>query len=427
MTLTGDGIGSDVLVQKYGGSSLATTDKVRSVADRIATAHRTGHRIVVVVSAQGETTDELQRLASELNPAPSGRELDQLLATGETASAALMAMALQGIGVPAVALSGMQSGMMATGKHGSGIIVAVDTERIVELAQAGTVVVVAGFQGVDAAGDVITLGRGGSDTTAVAIAAELRTSRCEIYTDVDGVYTADPRVLATATLMPTVDADVMMEMSFVGARVMHSRAVELAAMYGVDICVRNSSSAALGTLIQGRDGVGMFESKAAVLAVVHDVDVVRVVMRIAARAEGELTAAVFRVLARHAIPADVTVLSNDGGAGFSVGMTVRRSDANQVCTAITEIGVGLADRVEIDDSVGRLSIVGKGLLNRPEYAARMLTSLARVDIPAGSICTSQLRISVTVPVDTVVRAVAVLHNEFDLASGSSMVAPGYRS
>ncbi|MGH3803444.1 MAG: aspartate kinase, partial [Pseudonocardiaceae bacterium] len=224
MGVVGDGFGSEVLVQKYGGSSLATTEQMRKVAGRVGAAYREGRSIAVVVSAQGNTTDDLHRLAAEVNPCPSGLELDQLLATGETVSAALMAMALQAIGIPAVALSGAQSGILATGTHGSGVIVAVDTERAIRLMREGNVLVVAGFQGVDAADDVITLGRGGSDTTAVAIAAELRTGHCEIYTDVDGVYTADPRVLPSAWVMPTVDVDVMMEMSFVGAKVMHSRA-----------------------------------------------------------------------------------------------------------------------------------------------------------------------------------------------------------
>ncbi len=419
MGVIGDGFGSEVLVQKYGGSSLATPEQIRKVAGRIGATYREGRKIVVVVSAQGDSTDDLQRLATTLNPCPSGRELDQLLATGETASAALMAMALQAIGIPAVALSGVQSGILAIGAHGSGVIVAIDTERAIRLMREGNVLVVAGFQGVDAADDVITLGRGGSDTTAVAIAAELRTGHCEIYTDVDGVYTADPRVLPSAWVMPTVDVDVMMEMSFVGAKVLHSRAVELAAMYGVDIHVKNSSSAALGTVIQGRDGGGMLESKAAVMAIVHDLDVARVVMR-TTRTNGEMTAEVFRLLVKNSIPADVAVLSDEGGEEFSVGMTVRRSDAGRVHGAMTGIVTDWGGRVELDDGAGKLSIVGKGLLNRPEYASRMLSSLAKSDIPASSISTSQLRISVTVPDSDVVRAVGVLHSEFELDSENSV-------
>lgn len=279
MTTQGSGPTGDVVVQKYGGSSLATVSQVRQVADRVGALARSGRRVVVVVSAQGDTTDELVGRADAVNPHPAGHELDQLLATGETASAALMAMALQRGGLAATALSGSRSGVLATGPHGAGVIVAIDTDQLRTLLDAGRTVVIAGFQGVTADGDIITLGRGGSDTTAVAVAAELRSGHCEIYSDVPGVFTADPRVVTDARLMPDVDIDVMTEMAFAGARVMHSRAVELAALYDVDILVGRSTATRTGTRIHRRDGTDMLEDRTAVMAVVHDTDIARITLR----------------------------------------------------------------------------------------------------------------------------------------------------
>ncbi|UPT42582.1 hypothetical protein [Streptomyces sp. WAC00303] len=257
MTTQGSGPTGDVVVQKYGGSSLATVSQVRQVADRVGALARSGRRVVVVVSAQGDATDELVGRADAVNPHPAGHELDQLLATGETASAALMAMALQRGGLAATALSGSRSGVLATGPHGAGVVVAIDTDQLRTLLDAGRTVVIAGFQGVTADGDIITLGRGGSDTTAVAVAAELRSGHCEIYSDVPGVFTADPRVVTDARLRPDIDIGVMTEMAFAGARVMHSRAVELAALYDVDILVGRSTATRTGTRIHRRDGTDM--------------------------------------------------------------------------------------------------------------------------------------------------------------------------
>ncbi|WP_158887111.1 aspartate kinase [Amycolatopsis anabasis] len=425
MTVRDDGAAAAVLVQKYGGSSLATTEQVRAAARRIGAAHRAGGKVAVVVSAQGDTTDELLRLAAEVNPSPAGRELDQLMATGETASASLMALALQAIGVPAIALSGAQNGILATGRHGAGIIVAVDTERANRLMRDGVVVVVAGFQGVDAEGDVITLGRGGSDTSAVAIAAETGAGHCEIYTDVDGVYTADPRIVASARVMPVVDVDVMAEMSFAGAKVMHSRAVELAAMYRVEIHVGHSAAATPGTRIQIKDGEKMLEAKPAVMAVVHDTNVVRLVMR-TARRDGELMPTLFRLLAQQAIPADMTTISERDTNEFSIGIAVRRIDAEPARAVLSELANGCGGRVEVDDGIGKLSIVGKGLLNRPDCIARMLSSLTRAGIPTTSVSTSQLRISTTVPAQEVTRGVEVLHTAFGLDSQNPALEPAHK-
>jgi len=411
MVSPNDGFPADVVVRKYGGSSLATTEQIRAVAERVESVHRSGQPIVVVVSARGKTTDHLLQLAAEFNPASSGRELDQLLATGETSSAALLAIALQSRGVPAVALTGPQSGILATGPHGAGVIVEVDTERVVRLLRDGHVVVVAGFQAMTTDGDVITLGRGGSDTTAVAIAAELPTDRGEIYNDGHGVYTADPRVAPSARVMPDVDVEVMTEMSFAGAKVVDSRAVELAALHGVDIHVKHSSISSPGTIIRGEDGEEMLEASVAVAAVVHDLDVARVTMRFH-RMEGDSVTGIFRFLAEKSVAVDMATLSGSTENGFSVGMTVRRSELGPVRRSLQAMAARRSGAVEIDDAIGKLSVVGTGLL--PEHAARMLTALTEAAIPASSMAASRLRISALVPDSEAVRAVGVLQSEFGL-------------
>lgn len=417
MAAQGGGFAGDVVVRKYGGSSLATDELVRHVARQIAAAVRAGRQVVTVVSARGDTTDELIRQAGALSSRPPARELDQLLATGETASSALLAMALQELGIRAIALAGGQSGVLATGPHGAGIIVAVDTERMVRLLDAGQTVILAGFQGVTADGDTITLGRGGSDTTAVAVAAELGARVCEIYTDVDGIFTADPRVVPDARLMPAVGIDVMAEMAFAGARVMHSRAVELAALYGVDIHVGHSAGSAIGTRITNEDGADMLEDKAAVTAVVHDPEVARVTLNTAGSGE-DPAAAAFRLLARQAIPSDMTSVSQRSGDGLALALTVHRSHSAAVASSFRELAGSGRDRVAVDDSLAKVSIIGKGLLNRPEYAARMLSSLTGSGIEAGSLSASQLRVSVTVPRHDAERAVSLLHSEFGLGAES---------
>ncbi|MBN3930691.1 aspartate kinase [Streptomyces verrucosisporus] len=408
-----------VVVQKYGGSSLATAEQVRSIARRVAVLARSGRRVVLVVSARGGTTDELIGQAQEFTPAPQGRELDQLLATGETASASLMALALQHAGVPATALAGPRTGILATGPHGSGIIVAIDTEHTVELLDAGHVVVIAGFQGVTAEGDVITLGRGGSDTTAVAVAAELGAPACEIYSDVPGVLTADPRVVPAARLLPSLDLDLMAEMAFAGARVMHSRAVELAALHGIGIHVGHSATSRIGTHIHkrdGRDGDAMPETRTAVTAVVHDRDVARVTLRTDRIGEPPALA-VFRLLAREAIPADMTAVSEHSGGGLSIEMTVHHTYTSAVRRSLSELASPSGrGGVEVDEGVAKVSVVGKGLLSRPEYAARMLSRLTGAGIRTGALSTSQTRISVTVPRGEEKQAVRLLHTEFGLDS-----------
>ena len=403
----------EILVQKYGGSSVATLERVHHVARRIAESHRAGCHTVVVVSARGDTTDELLRLAGETSATRPPREVDQLLASGECASAALLAIALNGLGVPAVSLTGPQAGVRAAGRHGAGVIASVQTRRIRRLLERGNVVVVAGFQGLNAGGDIVTLGRGGSDTTAVALAAELRAGRCEIYTDVPGVLTADPRVVPTARVLPVVDAAVMAEMAFAGARVLHPRSVELAAMERIEVYVRGTFTSGPGTVIPGGVDVNELETRGVVVAVTHDLDVARVLVHCRG-ARRDLAGDVLGVLAAGGVPVDLVARSGPYEDEFRMGFTMRRSDAAELAPALHRTAAALGGAVRIEENIGKLSVVGMGLLSRPEYTARTLAALSAAGIGTSWLSTSQLRTSVTVPLDRVLDAVEVLHREFEL-------------
>jgi aspartate kinase len=402
----------DIVVQKYGGTSLATLELLHRAAGRVHAARQAGRRVVVVVSARGGTTDELLRLADEVNPDRPAREIDQLLVTGENASSALLAMALHARGVPAVSLTGHQTGIRATGEHGTGRIAEVDTARIERVLADGTVAVVAGFQGVNADGEVVTLGRGGSDTTAVALATVLGASVCEIYTDVDGIYTADPRIVRNARLLPFVDGSVMAEMAFAGARVMHSRAVEIAAMNSTDVHVRNTATDNPGTVIRGERNQGL-ESRGAFVAITHDLDVARVLVR-SSSGPGDLAADVLEVLARRPVPVDLIARSGPHEDEFRMGFTVPRSHVAEIEPALRDVATRLGGRVDVNSNVGKVSLIGMGLLNRPGYALRLLAALNRDGIGTSWVSATQLRVSVTVPRDEVMRAVSLLHREFEL-------------
>jgi aspartate kinase len=408
-----------LVVAKYGGSSLASLDRVCRIAARVARDHAARGPRVVVVSARGNTTDELLAVAGELGSDRSSRETDQLLATGECASAALMAMAIAQRGVPAVSLTGAQAGIRASGKHGEGVICGVDTLSVRRLLDTGNTVVVAGFQGLDERGDVITLGRGGSDTTAVALAAVLGAARCEIYSDVDGVCTADPRIGPAARVMPVIDAGLMAEMAFAGARILHSRAVELAAMHEVEVRVGNAAEQAYGTTITAGGGL---ETSGVVAAVAHDVDVSRILVR--STGGSDVAEGVLRLLASHSVPVDLVARSGPYEAEFRMGFTIRRSDLGDVRAPLERHVRGADGVVHVDENVGKLSVLGMGLLNRPAYTARMLSALTAAGIPTSWISTSQLRTSAVIPLDRLAEAVLLLHREFGLdSSGKDMLWP----
>ncbi len=403
-----------IVVQKYGGSSVATTKHVRAVAEKIRKSHDAGDSLVVTVSAMGKQTDRLLRLAGEVSREPSPREIDQLLSTGELQSVALLAMALNDQGVPATSLTGPQAGMKTTGRYGSGLISSIQPVRLRSLLDEGQVAIVAGFQGVNALGDVMTLGRGGSDTTAVALAAALGAERCEIYTDVDGIYTADPRIVPEAQRIPVILSAEMAEMAWRGAKVMHPRAVELGALYGVEIHVRSSFIEGPGTIITGGEGMEHLETRETVAGIVHDLDVSRITLKGIKTGPGTLSK-VFTPLAEAGVSVDV-ILENGvtGEEAADVAFTVRRGDFQKALRISGEVADSLGGEVEGAEELGKVSVVGTGMLNRPGYAAKMFDVLGESGIPIRMVSTSEIQVTCVLAADRVEEAVRVLHKGFEL-------------
>lgn len=400
-----------IVVRKYGGTSVADAVRIREVARSVARDCR--HRpTVVVVSAQGGTTDALLRQAADVGEPGAGRETDQLLATGECASAALLTMALRALGAPAVSLTGGQAGISVTGPAGEGRIAEVATDRIRGLLATGQVVVVAGFQGIGADGDVVTLGRGGSDTTAVALAAALGAGRCEIYTDVDGVYSADPRIVPAARPLREVAVEAMVELAFAGAAVLHSRAVDLAAARNIEVRVRSAFHDGPETVIAKGSGGHMLE-RYGVVAVAHDMDVTRVLIH-RNRPSEDLAVAVLGVFARHDAPIDLVARSGPHEDEFRMGFTMRRTDVARLAAELHQVVAAAGGTVALDEEVAKVSLIGSGLLSRPRHTAQMLSALAGAGITTSWVSTSQLRTSVTVPADRAQDAVLLLHKEFEL-------------
>ena len=405
-----------VRVLKFGGTSVGTTgERLRAVAARVA-AIRAGHPVVVVVSARGATTDELVAQAHATAAAPPARELDQLLATGEVVSAALLAIALHDLGVPAVSLTGGQAGIAAHGQHGDGRVATIDCARVREVLGRGQVAVVAGFQGVTDTGDVVTLGRGGSDTTAVALAAALGAATCEIYTDVDGVHTADPRVVADTRLLPTVSGEVMAELAHAGARVLHPRSVELASRAGVGVHVRSAFTDRRGTLVVPRSvprsGGDVVEDAQPVVGIAHDTDVAHVVIPPGALAHR--ATALFTALSGASVGVDLVTAAGDGWS-FAV--------ARRGVPAVREVLARLGCRAEVREPVAVLSLVGPGLPGRPETIARVLAVLDQAGVEPCSLATSQTRIAVTVAAGDCDRALGLLHREFGLDRSAAAAQP----
>ena len=402
-----------IIVQKYGGSSVATTEHINAVAQRIKRVHDTGLGLVVTVSAMGKQTDRLLRLAGEVSRDPSLREIDQLLSTGELQSVALLAMALHDRGVAATSLTGPQAGMKISGRYGSGIISGIQPDRLRGLLDEGQVAIVAGFQGVNTLGDIMTLGRGGSDTTAVALAAALRAERCEIFTDVDGVYTADPRIVAGARRIPVILSSEMAEMSWRGARVMHPRAVELGALHGVEIHVKSSFREGPGTIITGGNVLEHLETRETVAGIVHDLDVSRITLTGIKTGPGTMSR-VFSPLAEAGISVDVIVESAPKEGASDVAFTIRRADFGEALEIAGGVAEALNGRVEGEEELGKVSVVGTGMLNRPGYAARMFATLGEAGIPIRLVSTSEIQVTCVLPAGRVEEAVRVLHRDFEL-------------
>lgn len=404
-----------IIVQKYGGSSVSNTEKIRNVAKRAANAAK-GACVVVVVSAMGDTTDDLLEMAKKLSPMPDGRELDKLLATGEQMSSALLAIALQAQGVRAVSLTGGQAGIITEKVPSKARILKIDPRRIEEEMSSGKVVVVAGFQGItDNASwaDITTLGRGGSDTTAVALAAALKADKCEIYTDVDGVYSADPRLEPNAVKLDSICYEEMLEMAVQGARVMHSRAVELGELYDVEILVANSCNDSPGTVIKKEDP-GM-EIRNPVRGIAHDADTARLTVTSLPDRAG-IAYQLFQSLADNNINVDVIVQNISLTSGLTdISFTVALPDLEKskriLAPVIKEMN---AKELFTDQSVAKISIIGSGIRSHPGYAARMFGALADEGINILGISTSEIRITCLIDRDSVKQAVQALHSAFHL-------------
>ncbi len=399
-----------LLVQKYGGSSLATAELIRGVAERITRERVRGHQIAAVVSAMGDTTDNLIALADQITQRPDPRERDLLLSTGELISCTLLAMALREMDVPAVSLGAAQAGIRTDTAHGRASIIAMDPARVRHELEQGKVAIVAGFQGMTEGMDITTLGRGGSDTTAVALAAALQAERCEVYTDVDGIFTADPRMVPEARKLDAIGYEEMLELASYGAK-MHPRSIELAAWYKVPVLVASSRGELPGTLIH--EGAEM-EVRNKVRGVTYDMAIARITVRSVPDSPG-IAATLFEPLSDALVSVDTIVQNASADRLTDVSFTTTQADAAkalEICRDVAE-RVGAAECVS-DEHLGNVSIVGTGMQNAPGYASRMFRALFEAGINIEMITTSQIRITCIVDESRVQDAVRALHRAFEL-------------
>jgi aspartate kinase len=400
-----------IIVQKYGGSSVADAERIRNVARRIAKHRAAGNEMVVVVSAMGDTTDELIALAYQITDQPSERELDVLQSTGEIVSSALVAMALRHIGVDAISLSGQQAGILTDSVHAKARIRHIDPKRIHRELERGEVVIVAGFQGVTEELEVTTLGRGGSDTTAVALAIALGAKRCENYKDVEGIYTADPRIVPNARKLRDIGYEEMLELASHGAQVLHPRAVELAQLHGLPILVASSFNDEPGTLIHGETTM---EPTNKVRAIADDLDVAKITVRGVPDRPG-IAATLFEPLAAAHISVDTIVQNASLENLTDLTFTVSRKDLRKAMAIVGPVAKEIGARdVVADDSLGKVSIVGTGMQNTPGYASRMFRALYDAGINIQLITTSEIRITCIIDQARVPDAVRALHDAFEL-------------
>ena len=410
-----------LVVQKYGGSSVADAERIKRVAERVVEARRAGNDVVVVVSAMGDTTDELLDLAEQVSPLPPPRELDMLLTSGERISMALLAMAIANHGVEAKSFTGSQAGIITDSSHGRARIIDVAPGRIRTALDDGHIVIVAGFQGVSVdSKDITTLGRGGSDTTAVALAAALQAEVCEIYTDVDGVYTADPRLVPSARKLGAVSYEEMLELAACGAKVLMLRCVEYARRFGMPIHVRSSFSGATGTWITEE---GQME-QAIISSVAHDVSEAKVTVVGVPDKPGE-AATIFRAVADAEVNIDMIVqnISQAATGRTDISFTLPKSDGAAAMATLNKIkdAVGF-ESLQYDDHIGKVSLIGAGMKSHPGVSARMFTALADAGVNLEMISTSSIRISVVCRDTDVPAAVRAVHEAFQLGDGDEGTA-----
>ena len=405
-----------IVVHKYGGSSVADAQKIKNVARRVIAAREKGSQVVAVVSAMGDTTDDLITLAHQFSSQPDERELDVLLSTGEIVSSSLLAIALSSMGHQAVSLNGGQAGIQTDAVYSRARIRAVVPKRILKELDKGNVVVVAGFQGITEEMDVATLGRGGSDTTAVALAISLGAEICDIYTDVEGVYTADPRIVPEARKLKDIDYDEMLELATYGAKVMHPRAVEIGKLYNMPILVASSFKDSPGTVIHGGSAM---ELRNKVRGVAHDLNVAKVTVLGVPDRPG-IAAAIFEPLASAGVSVD-TIVQNTSVAGITdLTFTVSGSDLEKAGKIVEPIARSIGAKGCVGAAgLGKVSIVGTGMQNTPGYASRMFRTMYDAGINIELITTSEIRITCIVDEKKVVEAVRALHKAFELEKAGS--------
>ena len=404
-----------LIVQKYGGSSLADSGMIKNVADRIAYSHSKGSQVVVTVSAMGDSTDGLLKIASEVSSLPDPRELDVLLSTGELQSCALVSMALQSLGKNAISLSGAQAGILTDSSYGKAKISSLDLGRIKDELNNGNIVVVAGFQGITSEYDVTTLGRGASDLTAVALAAGLNADRCEIYTDVDGIYTADPRLVPEAKKLKEIDFEEMLELASYGAK-MNPRSIELGMVYGVPIMVASSFEDKEGTLIHEvkkmSGNVGEIRNR--VSGIATEKGVVKITLCGVEDKPG-IAASLFAPLAEADISVDVIVQNASDLGKTDLTFTVKNADLDRSLIKVEEVAKEIgSDRIDTTVGLAKVSIVGTGMQDSPGYASKMFSALADAGVNIEMITTSEIRITCIIDANHLSEAARVLHDVFEM-------------
>ena len=400
-----------LIVKKFGGSSVKDKEHIFNVAERCVEEYKKGNDVIVVLSAMGDTTDELIAKAKDINPNASRREMDMLLTTGEQVSVSLMAMAIATFGVPTVSLNAFQVGMHSTSAYGNARFKKVDTDRIEHELEYRKIVIITGFQGINKYEDYATLGRGGSDTTAVAIAAALHADSCEIYTDVDGVYTADPRIVPNARKLEQISYDEMLELASLGAKVLHNRSVEMAKKYGVQLVVRSSLNRSEGTVVKE---VAKME-KMLISGVASDKNTSRVSV-IGVNDKPGVAFKIFNTLAKKGINVDI-ILQSVGRAGTKdISFTVAQDDLDETLRTLEENKDALTiQEITHKDNVAKISIVGAGMMSNPGVAAKMFEALFNARVNINMISTSEVRITVLIDENDVERAMIAVHDRFGLA------------
>jgi aspartate kinase len=400
-----------LIVQKYGGSSVADAEKIKNVARRIVRTREAGNQVVVVVSAMGNTTDDLVSLAYQINEKPDTRELDVLLSTGEVVSSTLLTMALHGMSYPAISLTGAQAGITTDTAYNKARITSINPVRVERELEKGNIVIVAGFQGITEEMDVTTLGRGGSDTTAVALAASLKAEVCQRYTDVDGIYTADPRLIPEARKLSEISYEEMLEMASYGSKAIHPRAVELGELFNVPIMVASSFNENPGTLIC--EEVSM-EVRNKVRGIAHDLDVAKITV-VGVPDKPGIAAGIFVPLAEAGISVDTIVQNASIEKITDLTFTVARSQLKGAMEVIEPIAASIGARECVgDDKLGKVSIIGTGMQNVPGFAARMFDTLSKEGINIQLISTSEIRITCIIEESQVKDAVRALHRAFEM-------------